>query len=194
MHPISFFTNVNIPQATLVKSQSINEQIEKEYGSWFCQGIGVKNLKNVHKVTAKELQEIGLDHAYQDLNFKLTVAAMDNLKRSAIRGIDGMNRPFLAISVEIRTISPDAKVTRMVELIFQPVQEDGSIDKKHYTTTRINLIHPYIEKDDKQVQAHLSAISLRSHMSKEDLKYVSALLKGQQIQRDYLKGVYIVKA
>lgn len=112
-------------------------EIEDSYGNWFCSIVGVERIYSLAVVEAQEL-DLAKDGKYPEGVVKPSM--MKEL--SAVRGIMGSNRPFIAIKIEI--LDPTTRKVEgvVVELIFKRYSLDregkGSIFEHNYVTALSN--------------------------------------------------------
>jgi len=148
--------------------------LEDLYGKWFCDLVGLEQLRALPVVPAKEVN-LDADETYPQYWVK-----PQHLKTSAVRGIWGIEypRPFVAVKIEL--ISPATKKVRatVVEVIFKrySVNRDGAKGKMmedNYVTALGNQTD--------EGEKYGSVLYSSGGMSSEQIQALRDLLAGKEI-------------
>lgn len=95
------------------------EQIRDVYGERFCNTVGIENILKMPRVTAESL------NLQNPGKYPSQIVLVDFLKEaSAVKGLDGCKRPFIAIRMEYYD-NRENKIVKYVELIFKRYSIDG---------------------------------------------------------------------
>ncbi|MBS0656262.1 MAG: hypothetical protein JSR46_10825 [Verrucomicrobia bacterium] len=185
----SMISNLSLSELNQLKEFVEKEQaskkaeIEDTYGPDFCGIVGTEKISALFKVTAKDLN-LENDGKYAQNCVKPSMLQ----GHSAVRGIMGSNRPFIAIKIDILDPKTKERVDVVVEVVFKRYALDGSggkekFDENNYVTTLITA-----SEAGKQWNSFLYATG---GMTREQIAAVGELLDGKEIKPPY--GNYLIR-
>src|SRR5690349_17325480 len=113
-HSPSVFVPTNQEQYENLQTNLLREEIQTHHFEDFINTVGLDVLMSIPVVDAKSLMlHLGTKHH--------ECAAKPNMMfgKTAVRGIDFFNRPFIAINVKLMDSRSGELVTHFVEVIFR---------------------------------------------------------------------------
>ena len=166
---------LNALRDLIVKEETDRKkEVRETYGEWFSNIVGVDRIFQLVKVEAKDL------NLEAEGKYPQGVVRPSMLKDlSAVRGLTGWKRPFIAIKVEV--LEPETKkvVGVFVELIFKRYGLDGdgkpgSIFEDNYVTALSNS-----REDGTRIE---SCLYCAGGMTSKQITAVRELLEGKEIE------------
>lgn len=150
-----------------------HRKIELTYGRTFTQIVGAENIFKLPVVDAQELNLRSEDKYYQN-----TTKPSHMKDKSAVRGTNGRNCPFVAIKIDVLVAETRQLVAKVVEVVFKRYGNsgDGSFGKIHennYVTTLSTVTE--------EGESHPSYLYSQSGMSESQIQAVRDLLEGKEI-------------
>lgn len=164
------------------KKKERQEKIKSIYGQRFTQVVGIENISSLVEMSAAELN-LENDDTYPSN----TVKPYMMKELSAVRGIMGSSRPFIAIKIEMLHRETKDVVAVVVEFIFMRYVIDNGESRKIFENnyvTATNII------DDKG-HHFLSNLYSSGSMSVQQMEAVRDLLEGKEILAP--KESYIIR-
>lgn len=107
--------------------KAVKAEIEDAYGTDFCNIVTIKKIYSLAKVEANAL---GLENDSKYPNNLVTPAMLNG--RSAVRGLMGSLRPFIAIKIDVLDSKTREKIDVVVELVFKRYSLKGDGAKGGY--------------------------------------------------------------
>jgi len=162
----------------------VKEEIETHHHPKFINKVGLEILMDIPVVDAKAL---GLEAGEK---YPQRVVTPEKLgEKNVVRGLDGANRPFIAIKVDLLDSKTNIKVAQVVEVVFKrySLHCDGKNDGfqgKSYVTALSNK-----GDDGKNYQSGLYG---SGGMINSQFERVKQLLKGETIEHEFDKS-YLMK-
>lgn len=143
------------------------KDIQATHTSEFVTLVGLDILLNIPIVEASQVN-LQKPSKYPECLVRTEMLG----EKSAVRGIDGWNRPFIAIKVDLIDNKTDKKVTQLVEVVFRrhPLETPTLI----YVTALTNM------GDDKK--KYWSGLYKSGGMIPEQIVQMGKLLRGEKIQ------------
>ncbi len=149
-------------------------ELVNTYGEWFCNIVGVDRIFQLTQVEAKDL------NLTNDGKYPQCVVQPSMLKNhSAVRGMMGSNRPFVAVKIEVLDSETKKVVGVVVELIFKRYNMEGCGRKggareHQYVTALANS-----REDGTRID---SSLYCAGGMTNQQITAVKNLLEGQEIE------------
>jgi len=166
------------------KEREIRKQIiESNYGPLFSEIVGPDRIDALPEMMAADL------NLKKDSKYCSKVVAPSMLKEnSAVRGVLGSGRPFIAIKVEMLDSQTKEVVDTVVELVFKryPLKGDGGpnrVYENNYVTALINI-------SDKGI-SYPSTLYGSCGMSNIQIEALRELLDGKEIKAPV--GAYFLR-
>lgn len=160
------------------------EKIIKVYGRVFCDIVGAETILKLPEVDAKELHL----HAENDKYYPCMARPSHLKDKSAVRGINGRNCPFIAIKIEMLNSKTREVIAKVVEVFFKRYGNDGhgrvgGLQENNYVTTLYNMTD-----DDKR---YTSSFSSDGTLLRDQSKALRDLLDGKEVVTPVNKSVII---
>lgn len=154
------------------------EQIRDVYGDWFCSKVGIKYLLQMPQVTAGSLL-LQTPPEYP----KNMVLLQYLQKDSVVKGLDGWNRPFIAIKIE-QYNNKENKIYKYVELIFKRYSiadagKKGAPHENNYVSALSNMCDDGISRDSMIYQT----------AKKQDWTRLGDLMEGKLVRTSLMGSI-----
>jgi hypothetical protein len=176
-------------ELTRLLETSMKEQTERQhktqdcYGKYFCDLVGLEQLYQLPEVSAQEMS-LADDPKYPEN----TVLPSHLKATSAVRGIMGSNRPFIAVKIELLNPTTKKVVDVVVEVIFKRYALDGDGGKGHcYENNYVTALHNKSEGG----QTYRSTLYSSGGMITAQIQVLRDLLAGKEIQAPI--GNYLIR-
>ncbi|MCH9609196.1 MAG: hypothetical protein S4CHLAM45_04180 [Chlamydiales bacterium] len=162
----------------------LSEEIRGKHSTGFITAVGIDRIMMAPIVTAEALGLNTKDRYHE----KIVIPDMLG-DESVVRGVDGNERPFIAVKVEI--LDPKKqKVSEMVEVIYKRYGlnsdgENNGIHENNYVTALQNKC------DDGSTCESVFQLH-RGSLTGKQMEKLGQLLKGEKIQCENVEG-YSVK-
>jgi len=166
--------SLNLDELKKLKVFAKHRKSELIYGRQFTKIVGAENIFRLPSVEATELNL----HSENDKYYPMCTKPSHMKDKSAVRGINGRDCPFVAIKIEVLDAETRQLVTKVVEVIFKRYGNfgDGGYGKWHennYVTT----LYTVTEEGER----HCSYLYNNACMSDAQMQAVRDLLEGKEI-------------
>lgn len=158
--------------------EKIKKDVEKLYPSVLIKHVGLDTLANIPVVDAETL---GLVDVGKYPTHVVTPEKLGN--ESVVRGLDGYDRPFIAIKVNLLDSETKSKVTQVVEVVFR--RHDYSSGGVYATA---------LSNKGSDGKSYESGLYMSGGMRDYQFKRVGLLVNGDEIQHEFDKRYLMQKA
>lgn len=162
---------INLINMAKQEETSRKTKIENNYGALFSKIIGTDKIYQLPEVQAKDLK------LEKDPKYPQGVVRPSMLgEHSAVRGIMGSNRPFIAIKIELLNAETKKVYGVVVELIFKRYPIDGDGGKgAYYENNYVTALNNASESGE----SYPSMIYGSGGMSNKQIQVVADILDGK---------------
>jgi hypothetical protein len=168
---------ITLQRQLAARVDALKAEIEAQHHPRFIERVGLDCLMALPVVTAESL---GLSVSRKYPECVVTPEMLGG--ESVVRGLDGINRPFVAIKVNLLDSTTRERVAQVVEVVFKryPYTGEGANGLYHgdnYVTALTNR-----GDDGKQ---YLSGLYSAGSMSNKQLASVGKLLSGEIVEHQF---------
>ncbi|MCE2982067.1 MAG: hypothetical protein LW832_00735 [Parachlamydia sp.] len=149
------------------------EQVKKQYGDYFCSIV-----KHIFRLQEVEAEKLNLVNEGKYPSHRVSPAMLGN--ESAVRGMMGSNRPFLAIKIEVLDATTKLVQKVTTEVIFKRYPLGSWPDREDVYVTVLGN-QTFDVNGNKLEGYHHSFLYAGGGMSDEQLRAVQDLLEGKEI-------------
>lgn len=170
------------------------KQLREVYGDWFCDTVGIDNLKKMPRVTAESLnlQNASKYHSNTVLVDAFKKAVKDK-ETSAVKGLDGYDRPFIAILMQGYD-KTENKLVNYVELISKRHSIRDFGDKEQRQKNKyISALYNMCDDGKSRQSVFYNDNLFLSHLKDRNWDLLKKLLGGEPVRTYYMTDGFVSK-